>query len=249
MRRAGEPEVIGVKRAVGDQGNRAELLDRQRPRYSVWPGVENINGVSAGANADPFQLLSVLTYICRLLSLPSRSRIVSHATSKPSLVAVLARHYDELVDSVRRRFGDRHTAHEVVHDVCVQLLESPEKEGVRVPLALLRKITHDRAVSHYRSERRRLAWVDEQAQVPAIACAASSPESRHETDAEVERLCAAIASLPPRCQQVFVMHKIHELSQKEVAVQMGISLKAVEKHLRLGMHQCRLMLGYQATEA
>ena len=65
---------------------------------------------------------------------------MSHSSANTSLLAALVRHYDELVDSVRRRFGDRHTAREVVHDVCVQLLEAPEKEGVRVPLALLRKI-------------------------------------------------------------------------------------------------------------
>lgn len=151
---------------------------------------------------------------------------------------MLARHYEELVDSVRRRFGDRHAAREVVHDVCVQLLEAPEKEGVRVPLALLRKITHDRAVSHYRSERRRQAWVDEQALLPEVACAAPGPERCLEASDELERLCAAIAELPPRCQQVFVMHKIHELPQQVVAEQLGISLKAVEKHLRVGMSKC-----------
>lgn len=161
-----------------------------------------------------------------------------HFSANTSLLAVLARHYEELVDSVRRRFGDRHAAREVVHDVCVQLLEAPEKEGVRVPLALLRKITHDRAVSHYRSERRRQAWVDEQALLPEVACAAPGPERCLEASDELERLCAAIAELPPRCQQVFVMHKIHELPQQVVAEQLGISLKAVEKHLRVGMSKC-----------
>lgn len=161
-----------------------------------------------------------------------------HFSANTSLLAVLARHYEELVDSVRRRFGDRHAAREVVHDVCVQLLEAPEKEGVRVPLALLRKITHDRAVSHYRSERRRQAWVDEQALLPEVACAAPGPERCLEASDELERLCAAIAELPPRCQQVFVMHKIHELPQQVVAEQLGISLKSVEKHLRVGMSKC-----------
>lgn len=162
---------------------------------------------------------------------------------------MLTRHYDELVDSVRRRFGDRHTAHEVVHDVCVHLLESPEKDAVRLPLALLRKITHDRAISHYRSERRRQAWVDEHAEIPDIICSARSPECHHEVADELERLSAAVSTLSPRCQQVFVMHKIHELPQKEVAVQLGISLKAVEKHLKLGMTRCRIMLGYQKAQS
>lgn len=139
---------------------------------------------------------------------------------------------------MRRRLGDRHGAREVVHDVCVQLLETPEKEGVRVPLALLRKITHDRAVSHYRSERRRQAWLDDQAELPDVVCSAPGPERSLEASDELERLCAAIAELPPRCQQVFVMHKIHELPQQAVAEQLGISLKAVEKHLRVGMRKC-----------
>ncbi|WP_119693155.1 RNA polymerase sigma factor [Ectopseudomonas oleovorans] len=161
-----------------------------------------------------------------------------HSSANISLLVVLARHYEELVDSVRRRFGDRHAAREVVHDVCVQLLEAPEKDGVRVPLALLRKIAHDRAVSHYRSERRRQAWVDEQAILPELACTLPGPDRCHEAAHELERLCDAIAQLPPRCQQVFVMHKIHELPQQEVAEQLGISLKAVEKHLRVGMSKC-----------
>ncbi|MBH3338890.1 RNA polymerase sigma factor [Pseudomonas sp. UBA7530] len=163
---------------------------------------------------------------------------MSHSSANTSLLAALVRHYDELVDSVRRRFGDRHAAREVVHDVCVQLLEAPEKKDVRVPLALLRKIAHDRAVSHYRSERRRQAWVDEQAQLPEVASAAPGPERCLETADELDRLCAAIAELPPRCQQVFIMHKLHELPQQEVAEQLGISLKAVEKHLRVGMSKC-----------
>ncbi|MGQ7957103.1 RNA polymerase sigma factor [Pseudomonas sp. SP16.1] len=168
-----------------------------------------------------------------------------HAFAKLSLITTLARHYDELVDSVRRRFGDRQAAREVVHDVCVQLLESPEREAVRVPLALLHKITHDRAISHYRSERRRQAWVDDQAELTEVLCNAPCLERQHAAADELERLCAAIAELPPRCQQVFVMHKIYELPQQQVAERLGISLKTVEKHLKVGMAKCLARLGYQ----
>nr|WP_238871668.1 RNA polymerase sigma factor [Halopseudomonas maritima] len=153
------------------------------------------------------------------------------------------------MDSVRRRFGDRQEAHEVVHDVCVNLLASPEKETVRVPLALLHKIIHDRAISHYRSERRRQAWVDDYAELDEVLCSAPGPERQHAAMDELEHLCAAIAELPPRCQQVFVMHKIHQLPQHQVAKQLGISLKAVEKHLRVGMRKCLARLSQQPVRA
>lgn len=162
--------------------------------------------------------------------------------AKPSLISTLVRHYDELVDHVRRRFGDRGFAREVVHDVCVQLLEKREKDDVRTPLALLRKISHDQAVSRYRSERRRQAWVVALPDLTEPVCEAPLPPRQYEAAREFERLAQAIAELPPRCQMVFVMHKIHELPQAEVAAQMGISLKTVEKHLRLGLAACRAYL-------
>ncbi|MEE1864937.1 RNA polymerase sigma factor [Pseudomonas auratipiscis] len=162
---------------------------------------------------------------------------------KLTLLATLVRHYDELVEHVRRRFGERVFAREVVHDVCVQLLEGDEKQGVRTPLALLRKIAHDTASTRYRSDRRREAWVVAVPELPEVASTAPSQQRHLESARALELLTAAIAALPPRCQMVFVMHKVYELPQAEVAKRMGISLKTVEKHLRQGMSACREHLG------
>ncbi|MNP01791.1 RNA polymerase sigma factor [compost metagenome] len=162
--------------------------------------------------------------------------------AKPSLLHTLVRHYDELVDHIRHRFGDRGFAREVVHDVCVQLLEKPDKDGIRTPLALLRKISNDQALSLYRREHRRRNWVVALPDLPEVACTAPLPARQYEAGRELESLAQAIARLPERCQMVFVMHKIHELPQAEVAARMGISLKTVEKHLRLGMAACRAHL-------
>ncbi|MFS2159520.1 RNA polymerase sigma factor [Pseudomonas sp. Pseusp122] len=167
---------------------------------------------------------------------------------KPSLLNTLVRHYDDLVDRVRRRFGDRSFAHEVVHDVCVQLLEKSEKDGVHSPLALLHKISHDQAVSRYRSEHRRQSWIVTLPQLPDTICESPSPQRYCEANRELEHLAQAIAQLPTRCQMVFVMHKVHEISQAEVATQLGVSLKTVEKHLRLGMVACRDYLARLETQ-
>nr|WP_269670227.1 RNA polymerase sigma factor [Pseudomonas alkylphenolica] len=158
-------------------------------------------------------------------------------------MAALVRHYDELVDHVRRRFGERVFAREVVHDLCVQLLEQDEKQGVRTPVALLRKIAHDIAITRYRSERRRQAWIVGAPALPDAVSCAPSQERHLEGERTLQLLTEAIANLPTRCQTVFVMHKLHELPQAEVAERLGISLKTVEKHLRLGMNACRDYLG------
>ncbi len=174
---------------------------------------------------------------------------MSFEPAKPTLLSTLVRHYDELVDHIRRRFGDRGMARDVVHDVCVQLLERGEKDDVRAPLALLRKISNDTAVSRYRSDRRRGAWVQAFAELPEVACPAPTPVSRYDAERELQLLANAIASLPPRCQAVFIMHKVHQMPQAEVAEHLGISIKTVEKHLRLGVAACRERLGRDEVPA
>ncbi|AST28416.1 RNA polymerase sigma factor [Ralstonia pseudosolanacearum] len=159
------------------------------------------------------------------------------------LLAALVRHYDELVDLLRRRFGtDRSAAHDVVHDVCVNLLAEPPRQVVAAPAAYVRRAALNLAIDRHRVESTRGAWVESAAELPD--CADEMPGHDRHVDAgrELDRLSAAIAQLPPRCREVFVLHKIHDMPQTEVAVRLGISRKAVEKHIRRGMTACRAAL-------
>ncbi|WMJ70606.1 RNA polymerase sigma factor [Stenotrophomonas sp. 24(2023)] len=157
----------------------------------------------------------------------------------PSLVASLVRHYDELVAYVRRRFGAPGMAREVVHDVCVRLLEAPARTDAQQPIALLRRIAHDAAVDRCRAEDLRRHWVEARQQLPDAPCPQPAMEQRLDGEQELARLVATIEAMPRRRRQVFILHKIHEVPQAQVAQRMGIGLKAVERHLRLAMASCR----------
>lgn len=61
-----------------------------------------------------------------------------------------------------------------------------------------------------------------------------SPERRAIDRDELHRLARAIAALPTRVREVFTMRRVHGLSQREVAVRMGISESTVEKHMSRG---------------
>ncbi|QHJ00308.1 sigma-70 family RNA polymerase sigma factor [Xylophilus rhododendri] len=169
------------------------------------------------------------------------------------LVAALVGHYDELVDDVRRFIGLRRheacSAREVVHEVCLQLIEQPAQGEIRSPLAFLRTMARRRAIDRHRVEAGRRAWVETWAELPEDAQAEGSAHADPARIAsgrqQLELLVSAIHAMPLRCREVFVMHKIHGIAQQEVAARLGIGIKTVEKHLRLGMEACWRALGQE----
>lgn len=57
------------------------------------------------------------------------------------------------------------------------------------------------------------------------------------------RLWKAIENLPSRCRQVFLLSKRDHLSQKEIAKEMGISVKTVENQITKALKQLREAYG------
>jgi RNA polymerase sigma-70 factor (ECF subfamily) len=51
----------------------------------------------------------------------------------------------------------------------------------------------------------------------------------------LRRLMQTLDSLPARCREVVWLRRVEELSQKEVALRLGISEKTVEKHIAKAM--------------
>ena len=77
----------------------------------------------------------------------------------------------------------------------------------------------------------------------ADADGAPSPETVVSDRQELQRLADAIAALPDRCREVFVLRKIHGLQQRDVAQRLGVSEGTVEKQLHRGLNLVIAMFG------
>ena len=62
----------------------------------------------------------------------------------------------------------------------------------------------------------------------------TSPEDHFSAHQQLRRLAKAFDELPSRCREVIWLRRVEELSQKEIARRLGISEKAVEKHIARG---------------
>ncbi len=55
---------------------------------------------------------------------------------------------------------------------------------------------------------------------------------------ELRLLHEIIRTLPAKCQEVFVLHKIYNLSHEDIAGRLGLSISTVEKHVIKGLRVC-----------
>jgi len=59
----------------------------------------------------------------------------------------------------------------------------------------------------------------------------SAISQKYEDDCYFNTVISVMEALPPRCQKVLIMRKAYGYTQKEISLELGISLKTVENHL------------------
>lgn len=151
------------------------------------------------------------------------------------LIGALALHYDDLVEYIRRRFQGGQFAREVVHDVCVQLLERPPHQPVNLPFAFLRRASFNRAIDRRRADKTRNACFEVTAEVPDWHVHELDGAAVLNFEQQLDALLAIIQALPARARQVFLLHRIHGMPQREIAAELGISINMVTQHFSRAM--------------
>jgi RNA polymerase sigma factor (sigma-70 family) len=161
---------------------------------------------------------------------------VAVSNDDPLLALYLERRAN-LVRFLAARAGSLAAAEDLIQELYLKLTARDRSEEVGNPTALLYRMALnlmlDRARGETRSAVRDTAWrqavrteiggVDIADEPPADEAAASAQRLR--------QLIAAVEELPPQAGRAFRLHKLQGLSQADTAQAMGLSVKAVEKHI------------------
>lgn len=137
--------------------------------------------------------------------------------------------------SIARRAGNQEEE-DVVQDAFLKVVETSRKEEIRSPENLLSRVVRCVAIDRVRRRARRpISDLPEEGE--AVADPAADPERALIGSQRLRRVMAVIDEMPPKRRDVFLLHRIDELTYPQIARKLGISIKAVEKHIHLALKQ------------
>jgi RNA polymerase sigma factor (sigma-70 family) len=145
-------------------------------------------------------------------------------------VALLYRdHASRLARRLRGRVGSNDEARDIVQDAFARLLGARSLERLREPEAFLNRILRNLLVDRSR----RLATRPGHVAIDGQAALAVPPDQSDAIEAEEMRQLyrETVAALPSRMREVFLLHRVDELSYKEIAARLQISVRTVEWHI------------------
>ena len=150
-------------------------------------------------------------------------------------------HEEALLHFLARAWPQRDELHDLRQEIYVRVYEAAGKALPTTPKSFL--FATARHLMADRVRRSRVVSIEAVGDFESLNVLVEevTPERWFSGRQILKRLAEAFDLLPDRCREVVWLRRVEELSQKEVAMRLGISEKTVEKHVAKGM---RLMAGH-----
>lgn len=155
-----------------------------------------------------------------------------------ALRSIFDRHYPLLLNDVYRIVPDQDACQDLAQEVFVELWRKRSELDIHTSLrAYLRRAAVNRALTYLKNHRRLRFEGDEWTDTADTSGADIRRKEEQETLEQA--LHRAIATLPEKCRVVFSLSRFEQFSHREIAEQLGISVKTIENQITKAMRMLR----------
>ncbi|MEL6274029.1 MAG: RNA polymerase sigma-70 factor [Bacteroidota bacterium] len=154
--------------------------------------------------------------------------------------SIFAEHYQNVCRTIHRYIVDPGLTEDLAQEVFVRFWQKRHQLTISSNLpAYLRRMAVNEALAHLRKKTRFQA---DELPIHLPGYVASAADEQLDASDLQQRINAAVAELPDRCRLVFELSRYEELSNKEIAEQLGISVKTVENQMTKALKSLRTQL-------
>lgn len=152
---------------------------------------------------------------------------------------VYEEHSKSLYNFMYYKCGDRDLAEDMVQESFVKLWENCAKVFFSKAKSFLFTVANNMFLNHVAHKKIVLKHASEGQKNYTH----ETPEYLIEEQEFLKKLKGAIADLPDKQREVFLLNRIDKKKYKEIAEMLGISVKAVEKRMSLALKSLRAEIG------
>ena len=153
-------------------------------------------------------------------------------------------YYRELFNLSVRLVDDSQAARDIIQDVFANLWEKRQTLHLKKPVkAYLLKAIINRSLNFLRDHARTECYPLTSIRFDVHATLKNDSSTAMESRELQHAIQQVIQSLPPRCKVVFILSREYQMSNTEIARQLEISVKGVEKHITKALKVLRDSLG------
>lgn len=163
-----------------------------------------------------------------------------------AFTALFNRHWELLYNTSFRYLKDHEVSEEIVHDIFLSIWNRRKILEIIFLKKFLLKSVRYQVYSRSRPGKLALTFTDESAYENNVF-EANDGETRIkkvELEWELER---HLSQLPHRCKEIFKMSRIKNLSNQEIALELGISKRSVENQIALASKHLRHSFSFIAA--
>lgn len=152
-----------------------------------------------------------------------------HKGNEGAIEKIFKQYYSYICSAVYKIIPDPTLTEDLAQDVFYELWRKREKIQINSSLkAYLKRAAINKALNYIRSKKMKFDSDDNDA---VINISVDSSENNLEAMELQDIINASIDTLPEKCRIVFMMSRFEEMSYKEIAAALEISIKTVENQI------------------
>lgn len=137
---------------------------------------------------------------------------------------------------VSRFFANHQDVEDIAQEAYLRAFQSGRDNPPRSPRAFLLRVARNLALNELSRKSR---WMTENIEAAGLEQRSGNTlEDDLQSQQRLSLFCEAASNLPMQCRKVFLMRKVYGYTQREIARELGISEKTVEKHVATGLLRC-----------
>jgi len=159
---------------------------------------------------------------------------------KNEFIELFRQMYGPVRNFVYYKTSDLDLADDIAQDTFTKIWEMKRKIRIDTVKSLLYKIAGNLCVNQLEKKQVRFEFANKYRQNGSVV----SPEFELELKEFEERLQRALESLKEKDRVVFLMNRIDRLTYNQIANNLGLSVKAVEKRMKNALDELKKLIEY-----